>query len=409
MSIDITTEIDEVNKSYKLASAFDAKPDFWQALRVLTDWARAAEVLEPKRRQPTLSVLSFCQLFITFFSSLPNGISYDTARSSYTKDRFENWMLSDCSPFVGAYIVEFFKFLTNRKDKTWISSNISKGSMDQLARKAEIALYILTLNDGNVKCLFEDRLSEKSKRLMSLRGPSSMTETHLRINNLAPLRLTPLLDAKQLSQVKREADKKSFRSSLFPEWTQSSESAIAVALKNSFKEIAFGQDEHCYIVVQFVWNRQDLEACLNSKGNILSIRQRHGQLIPEADCFVLAKIRSVYQKRSVLIPYFHEKIERSNDSRRMQFPFHHHVQLQDWIIKSMRRVVLKHKLSNDQGDVLLFNEVYDGIIQSSSGKFEWQPRRYEFQPRLTTRSQKENSKLLNVLKHRLYGYEKFVW
>lgn len=162
LAVDVTNFLGGVSKSYGLAETFDETPGLWPALRVLLEWARNMQVVKSGGSEGIMTVVSFCHLFI--YVSTSRAPKTTSATKPYTLARFNNWieMLKD-SP-CGTYILEFLKYIRNPKNKALISTKtdplsgeplIKSGLIDELRKSAEVAMYILAVEEGDIRKLFQ--------------------------------------------------------------------------------------------------------------------------------------------------------------------------------------------------------------------------------------------------------------
>lgn len=123
-----------------------------------------------------MTVISFCHLFIYFATSAkPKMMSQAT---SYSFARYVNWMESNT--LSGRLIYDFLMMLALRKERSWIASKtdplndeplIKSSLISELSKNAEIAIYILTVHDGDIQKLFhfctKTRLFRIDKRYLN--------------------------------------------------------------------------------------------------------------------------------------------------------------------------------------------------------------------------------------------------
>lgn len=160
--VEVTNFLRGVQKTYAFAETFDEHPYYWPSLRVLIEWARTVGIVKSTGSEGIITVVSFCHLFIYFVTDKPPRTT--TNATPYTLARFNNWIESLKDSACGSYIYEFLKTISNRKNKSWISSKtdplsgekLIKGELiDELAKSAAVAIYILTIHDGDVMKLFQ--------------------------------------------------------------------------------------------------------------------------------------------------------------------------------------------------------------------------------------------------------------
>lgn len=184
----MTNFIRGVEKTYALAEAFDNNTSLWPALRVLIEWARTVRIVKSGGSQGLMTVVSFCHLLIYFESS--SAPKKTSIQKEYTFPRYANWLESLGESQCGKLIYDFLKFLSDRKNRSWIVAKtdpwtdeplIKSSLIDELRKNAEIAVYILSVHDGDINKLFQfctkNRLFRIDKRYMN---PSSITEGRTR-------------------------------------------------------------------------------------------------------------------------------------------------------------------------------------------------------------------------------------
>ena len=184
LPVDVSNFVRGVEKTYALAEAFDKKPGLWPALRVLIEWARTVRIVKSGGSQGLMTVVSFCHLFIYFASS--SAPRKTSNQKEYALQRIVTWMESVRDSQCGELIHDFLKFLSNRKNQSWIVVKtdpwtneplIRSGLIDELRKNAEIAVYILAVHDGDINKLFQfctkNRLFRIDKRYLK---PNSVTE-----------------------------------------------------------------------------------------------------------------------------------------------------------------------------------------------------------------------------------------
>lgn len=177
LAVDVTNFVGGVKKTYALAEMFDKNPGLWPALRVLVEWARAVGIVKSGGKQGFMTVISFCHLFIYYATSTPPRF---TEPKTYSLARLNIWIESMRGLACGNYIHGFLKLLSDRKQKSWVASKvdpldgkplIKSDLIDDLQKRAEIAIYILAIHDGDVKKLFQfctkKRLFRIHKRYMN--------------------------------------------------------------------------------------------------------------------------------------------------------------------------------------------------------------------------------------------------
>lgn len=182
----MTNYIGGVKKSYSLAETFDKYGGLWPALRVLIEWARNVGIVKSGGSQGLMTVVSLCHLFIYFATSEAPKIT--TAQTPYTIRRFKNWMesLFDCES--GSYVYNFLKLLCHPKSKEWIALKtdplngeplIKSGLIDELCKNAQVAIYVLAAQEGDIEKLFDfcakQRLFKIDKRYMN---PATISDDH---------------------------------------------------------------------------------------------------------------------------------------------------------------------------------------------------------------------------------------
>ena len=184
LPVDVSNFVRGVEKTYALAEAFDKNPGLWPALRVLIEWARTVRIVKSGGSQGLMTVVSFCHLFIYFASS--SAPRKTSNQKEYALLRIVTWMESVRDSQCGELIHDFLKFLSNRKNQSWIVVKtdpwtneplIRSGLIDELRKNAEIAVYILAVHDGDINKLFQfctkNRLFRIDKRYLN---PNSVTE-----------------------------------------------------------------------------------------------------------------------------------------------------------------------------------------------------------------------------------------
>lgn len=165
-------------KTCSLAATFDKDPAIWTALRVLIEWARTVSIVKSGGSQGLMNVVSFCHLFIIFIKREPPKLV--ETREQFSLVRVNHWMACDNESKCGQYIYDFLNFLSDSKNKGWISCKIDPMNSEPLIKSelfgnlrklAEIALYILAVHDGEVVKLFQysssKRLFRIDKRLLN--------------------------------------------------------------------------------------------------------------------------------------------------------------------------------------------------------------------------------------------------
>lgn len=178
LCVDVTNFAGGVVKTYGLAETFDGNPEIWSALKVLLEWARNVRIVKSGGSEGFMSVISFCHLFIFFATKAPPRLSEKP--EPYTLARLDKWIDAAKNSSVGKLIFDFFTFISDRKNQSWIVEKkdpfseealIKSDLVKELRKNAEIALYYLAVYDGNVQKLFQlcskKRLYRIDKRYMN--------------------------------------------------------------------------------------------------------------------------------------------------------------------------------------------------------------------------------------------------
>lgn len=160
--VDVTNFIGGVNKTYAFAAAFDEHAGLWAALRVLVEWARNVNLVKSGKSEGKMTVVSFCHLFIYHATSSPPVVH--APQKPYTLARFDSWITSMRDSSCGQLVFDFLKHISIRKNKEWIASKtdphnneplIKPDFIGDLRQNAEIALYVLSVHEGDVQKLFQ--------------------------------------------------------------------------------------------------------------------------------------------------------------------------------------------------------------------------------------------------------------
>lgn len=151
---------------------------------MLVEWARNARIIKSGGSAGMMTVVSFCHLFVYFATSATPKTTEEN--KPYTIARLSAWMESISESSCGKLIFDFLKMLGSHRNKEWLASRvdpvnfeklIESDSIKDLARHAEIAIYILAVYGGNVDKLFEFCTNKRIFRLHKLfMDPGSTTK-----------------------------------------------------------------------------------------------------------------------------------------------------------------------------------------------------------------------------------------
>lgn len=232
----------------------------------------------------------------------------------------------------------------------------------------------------------------------------------------APLALMPLNEVKMrtgkqpaniqaTSQTTISKRSNGIKHSFYPHWDHGLTKAKDFALSNGFKEVTVGLNDQ-YTTVSAFWRERELVVNCNQNGLINEIRHRATRWFSTTfkraaetgnDVRAYLETRAPLDEhdegletvieflngRSVFTEEFARQIEQRNKGVDEE-PFSARPLIAElfhlnWRFRSMRRITPILKFVNNGNDVLILNEIYDGIFRLETREFEWFPKHYEFE------------------------------
>lgn len=240
------------------------------------------------------------------------------------------------------------------------------------------------------------------------------------VDEKEPLALMPLKDAKKRStQKKNEVEAKvsksvkkasSMCSSFYPSWTHDHEKTKEFALRIGFRQISpTSADSNC--AVSLFWRQRELKMSCDRFGLVKEFKHRTSRWLSatinrydensgddiriyvetraplDEDEAVLETVVRYLDGRSIFTETFanqiaqekvgdHSELEEFSNKPLIPEMFHF-----NWRFQKMRRITPIMKFVNAENDVLLLNEVHDGIFNQSR-TFEWFAKHYELEVRM---------------------------
>lgn len=287
----------------------------------------------------------------------------------------------------------------------------------------------------------ENIIQEFKKNSISL----FQTTSEMASEKQEPLKLMPLQELKsktiktkmdaQITSATAQKNSSGIRHLFYPIWKHGLGKVHEFAAENGFVEIkTIPSDQSANISV--LWRKRELVIACNNMGIINEIRHRsvrwlsatikgceesngddtrtylesRASLDDDENC--LETIVDYLDNKSVFTEEFLMQIsnfdgEHGVFSGRPLIPEMFRL---NWRFLSMRRIVPIRKFTNANNDILILNDVYDGIFQHAAALFEWFPKHQEFEIRLCMenlsaqelcqKSYELNLKLFNAVKQK---------
>lgn len=245
------------------------------------------------------------------------------------------------------------------------------------------------------------------------------TTTQMVPEKQEPLKLMPLqelkaktVQTKKECQITNHTQKKSsgVRHSFYPIWNHGLKKVYEYAAENGFAETT---PDDQYVNISVIWRQRELVIACDKIGKINEIRHRATRWLSatvkrfddsnggdtrtyletkaslDDDETCLDTVMDYLDNRSVFTAEFLTQIEslENTDQVFAAKPLTPELFRLNWRIRSMRRIVPIRKFINSNNDVLMLNEVYDGIFQLTAGHFEWFPKHQELEMQLGVENQ----------------------
>lgn len=230
-----------------------------------------------------------------------------------------------------------------------------------------------------------------------------------------PLALVPFKEAKnrvdkKTKTVQQALKKKSsgIRHSFYPNWSHGVDKVKEFASSCGFKEIAIEPSDH-YTTLSALWRQRELVVNCDRIGMINEIRHRSARWLSatfksfdekgdDIRCYLetrapldedescLETVVEFLKGRSVFTETFLKQIEKlegdEEDGEHEPLstkPLIAEMFHLNWHFRSMRRITTVHKFINKDKDLIVFNQIYDGVFRHETHTFEWFPKHYEFE------------------------------
>lgn len=233
-----------------------------------------------------------------------------------------------------------------------------------------------------------------------------------------PLSLVPLNEAKsradRKTRVVQQTTKKNssgIRHSFYPNWSHGVDKVKEFASSYGFKEIALEPSDK-YTTLSALWRQREVIVHCDRFGMIKEIRHRSARWLSatfksfdqkgdDVRCYLetrapldedescLETVVEFLSGRSVFTEIFSkqiEKLESLEDGEHEPLstkPLIAEMFHLNWYFRSMRRITTVHKFINKDKDLIVVNQIYDGVFRHETRTFEWFPKHYEFEIKMS--------------------------
>lgn len=234
----------------------------------------------------------------------------------------------------------------------------------------------------------------------------------------APLSVMPLQEVKlNAKKNKNQEISSSVRKnvagmshSFYTMCSQSTEKIHNFAMTNGFQQLPISDSDH-YFTISIYWRQRELVITTDKEGMIVDIRHRRTRWVSATfkryDTDGGEDVRAYLENRALLDDdesCLNTIIEYLDGLSLFEDDFKKQIQVKDFgdgttaslstrplvpgmfnlnfRYRSMRRIIPVLKYENAEHDVMLYQEINDGIFQTETSSFEWYPKHHELEVRM---------------------------